>query len=197
MKHHRMPRQRCLEGDEMQCTGKIQNVSKDWLTGKFQITFTVNEPSAIHEIQNIKDCEKLDIKAVKFRKKRSLDANAYLWVLCTKIAEVISTTEAVISKDEVYEEMLQKYGYLYRDDEGYIVGTFKKDTDITKIPGHWKFYKSNGKFDSYLMIKGSSEYDSAEMARFIDAVVCEAKELDIETATPAELERMKAAWQSG
>lgn len=178
----------------MECTGKIQNVSKDWMTGKFQITFEINEPSAINEIQKIKDCEKLDIKAVKFRKKRSLDANAYLWVLCTKIAEAISTPESVISKDEVYEEMLQKYGYLYRDDEGYIVGTFKKGTDIAKLPGHWKFYKSNGKFDSYLMIKGSSEYDSVEMARFIDAVVYEAKELDIETATPAELERMKAAW---
>lgn len=178
----------------MEFTGRIQNVSKDWMKDQFQITFTVNEPSAIKQINDIKDCEKLSIKAVKFRKKRSLDANSYLWVICTKIAEAISTTEAVISKDEVYEEMLQKYGYLYQDDEGYIVGTFKKDTDITKIPGHWKFYKSNGKFDSYLMIKGSSEYDSAEMARFIDAVVYEAKELDIETATPAELEKMKMMW---
>lgn len=181
----------------MEFTGKIQNIAKDWNTGQFHISFTVNEPSAIHEIQKIKDCEKLDIKAVKFRKKRSLDANAYLWVLCTKIAEEISTPEAVISKDEVYEEMLQKYGYLYQDEEGYIPVTVKAGVDMSKITGHWKFYKSNGKFDSYLMIKGSSEYDSAEMARFIDAVVYEAKELDIETATPAELERMKATWQSG
>jgi len=180
----------------MECTGKIQNVSKDWLTNKFQITFEINEQSAINAIQEIKDCEKLDIKAVKFRKKRSLDANAYLWVLCTKIADAISTPEAVISKDEVYEEMLQKYGYLYQDEEGYIPVTVKAGVDMSKITGHWKFYKSNGKFDSYLMIKGSSEYDSAEMARFIDAVVYEAKELKIETATPAELERMKATWQS-
>jgi hypothetical protein len=47
------------------------------------------------------------------------------------------------------------------------------------------------------MIKGSSEYDTAEMAKFIDAVVLEAKELGIETLPPAELERMKSLWQNG
>ena len=65
---------------------------------------------------------------------------------------------------------------------------------MSKIEGHWKFYKSNGKFDSYLMIKGSSEYNTAEMSHFIDMVVQEAKELGIETLTPDELERMKQAW---
>jgi len=180
----------------MEFTGCIKDVTKDWQTNKFQITFTMNEASAINQIESIRTCEKLNIKATKYRKKRSLDANAYLWVLCTKIAEAISVPEAVVSKDEIYEEMLQKYGYLYQDEEGYIPVTVKAGVDMSKITGHWKFYKSNGKFDSYLMIKGSSEYDSAEMAHFIDAVVQEAKELDIETLPPAELERMKAAWQS-
>ena len=173
----------------MEFTGCVQNVSKDWNTGQFQITFTVNELSAINEINSIKDCEKLNIKAVKYRKKRSLDANAYLWVLCTKIAEVVQS-----SKDEIYEEMLQKYGCLYQDENGdYVVATVKASVDMAKM-GHWKFYKTDGKFSAYLMIKGTSEYDTAEMAHFIDRVVEEAKELDIETMTPDELERMKAAW---
>lgn len=174
----------------MEFTGKLQNVSKDWQSGQFQITFTVNEPSVIKMVDSIKDLDKLSIKAVKYKKKRSLDANKYAWVLFTKIAEVVQS-----SKDEIYEEMLQKYGYLYQDDEGYITMTVKADIDIRKIQGHWKYYKSNGKFASYLMIKGSSEYNTAEMAHFIDMVVQEAKELDIETATPDELARMKAAWK--
>lgn len=180
----------------MNCTGKIQNISRDWKSGQLQITFSVNEPAVINEIESLKDCEKLSIEAKKYRAKRSLDANAYCWVLMTKIAEVISTVEAVISKDEVYEDMLQKYGYIYQDDDGYITVTVRSDVDMSKIQGHWKFYKGNGKFSSYLMIKGSSEYDTAEMARFIDAVVQEAKELGIETATPDEIERMKATWQN-
>lgn len=173
----------------MNFTGKIQNIAKDWNTGQFHITFSVNEPSAINQVDSIRECEKLSIEAKKYREKRSLDANAYAWVLFTKIAEVVQS-----SKDEIYEEMLQKYGYIYQDDEGYITVTVKAEVDMSKIQGHWKYYKSNGKFSSYLMIKGSSEYDTAEMAKFIDAVVEEAKELGIETATPEEIERMKSLW---
>lgn len=175
----------------MICTGKIQNISKDWQTGQFLITFAINEASVINEIESLRDLEMLNIEAKKYRAKRSLDANAYAWVLFTKIAEVIRS-----SKDEVYEEMLQKYGCFHQDEDGYITVTVRADVDMSKIQGHWKFYKSNGKFSSYVMIKGSSEYDTAEMSRFIDAVVCEAKELGIETATPDEIERMKAAWQN-
>lgn len=175
----------------MNCTGKIQNISRDWQTGQFLITFAINEASAINEIESLKDLEMLNIEAKKYRAKRSLDANAYAWVLFTKIAEVVRS-----SKDEIYENMLQKYGYLYKDDDGHVTVTVRADVDMSKVQGHWKFYKSNGKFSSYLMIKGSSEYDTAEMAKFIDAVVLEAKELGIETAPPDEIERMKALWQS-
>ena len=174
----------------MECTGKLTNISTDWQTGRFHLTFEVNEKSIASQLESIKDVEKLSIKAAEYRKKRSLDANAYAWVLFTKIAEVVKS-----SKDEIYEEMLQKYGYIYKDDDGYMSITIKADKDISKIDGHWKFYKTNGKFTSYLMIKGSSEYDTAEMAHFIDQVVLEAKELGIETMPPDEIERMKAAWQ--
>ena len=39
------------------------------------------------------------------------------------------------------------------------------------------------------------EYDRAEMARFTDCVIGEAKELGIETLPPEELERMLDEWQ--
>lgn len=175
----------------MDCTGKIQNITKDYMSGQLQITFAINEPSAINAVNDIKDCEKLSIKAEPYKKKRSLDANAYAWVLFTKIADAVNS-----SKDEIYEEMLQKYGVLHQDEDGYITVTVREDVDMSKIQGHWKFYKGNGKFSSYLMIKGSSEYNTAEMAKFIDAVVLEAKELGIETLPPDELERMKSLWQN-
>ncbi len=175
----------------MECTGKLYSVNRDWKSGKIIISFEINEEPT-ETINSITSCEKLNIVANPFRKKRSLDANAYCWAIITKIA---NHPDIKSSKEEVYEEMLQKYGYLYQDEEGYIVGTYKVDTDISKVPGHWKFYKSNSKFNSYLMIKGSSEYDTSEMAHFIDMVVQEAKELGIETLTPAELERMKVEWQ--
>lgn len=172
----------------MNLTGKLLSVQRDWKSNKLNMTFEVNEQPT-EEINQIAACEKLNIDVRKFKNKRSLDANAYCWVLMSKIADVIGS-----SKEDVYENMLQKYGYFYKDDEGYITITVKAEVDMSKITGHWKFYKGNGKFSSYLMIKGSSEYDSAEMAKFIDAIVQEAKELGIETATPDELERIKKTW---
>lgn len=175
----------------MECTGKLHSVNRDWKTGKIIISFEIDgEP--IEAINTVGQCEKLDIKAVKFRKKRSLDANAYAWVLMTKIA---NHPDIKSSKEEIYEEMLQKYGYLYQDEDGYIPVTVKHGVDMSKIEGHWKFFRSNGKFDSYLMIKGSSEYNTAEMAHFIDMIVGEAKELGIETLPPDELKRMLSQWQ--
>ncbi len=174
----------------MEFTGKVAGISRDYMTGIYTVSFTVNEPQAVlHGFDAIKDMEKLAIKAVKYRKKRSLDANAYAWVLMTKIAEAMQS-----SKEEIYEEMLQHYGCLYEDDGGYITITVKSSVDMSKIYGHWQLIKDNGSYKGYAMIKGSSEYNTAEMSHFIDGIVSEAKELGIETLTPRELEQMKAGW---
>ncbi len=175
----------------MRFTGEIQSVTKDFKTDKFIVSFSMNESLPVDEVNSLMDT-KLSVEAKKWRKKRSLDANGYLWVLCTEIA---NHPQIKSSKDEVYEEMLQKYGYLYKDEDGNcIVVTLKSSIDIAKVEGHWKFYDGNGKFNAYLMIKGTSEYDTKEMAHFLDMVVQEAKELGIQTETPDEIERMKALW---
>ena len=175
----------------MDTTGKLINVTRDILSGKLNITFQIdNEP--IDELNDLATLEKLNIVAKKFTKKRSLDANAYAWVLMTKMA---NHPDIKSSKEEVYEEMLQKYGFLDKDEEGYIVITIKSSIDVRKLGGHWKFYQSNGKFSSYLSIKGSSEYSTSEMAHFINQIVDECKGLGIETIPPRELEEMLKKWQ--
>lgn len=172
----------------MEFTGRVTNFVRNVITGKFEVTFSVNE-DVTSGINDISGLEKLSVKVVKFRQKRSLDANAYAWVLMTKIAGVLN-----ISKDEVYEEMLRRYGKLYEDEDGYITITVKSSVDMSKVNGHWQKIKDNGTYTGYAMIKGSSEYDTKEMSDFIDGIVSEAQELGIETATPDDLERMKAAW---
>lgn len=173
----------------MRFTGQIQSITKNWENDKFIVSLTMNESLPVDEVNSFMN-EKLSVEIKKWRKKRSLDANGYLWQLCTMIAEVVKS-----SKDEVYEEMLQKYGYLYKDEDGNcIVVTLKSSIDIAKVEGHWKFYDGNGKFNAYLMIKGTSEYDTKEMAHFLDMVIDEAKALGIQTETPDEIERMKALW---
>ena len=172
----------------MDCFGRITQLSQDYDTHGILVTLSVTEVSA-QELQALKGMGELSINLKRWRKKRSLDANAYAWVLMSKMASVLGT-----SKDEVYEELLQKYGIIYEDEKGYITITAKNSVDISKITGHWKRYKDNGKFISYLMIKGSSKYDTAEMSQFIDRVVEEAKDLEIETLPPDEIARMKQEW---
>lgn len=174
----------------MEAKGKLTGASRT-LDGKgIILTFEVDS-SVSGQIENMKKDDLLRIRATKYKQKRSLDANAYAWVLMTKIA---NHPDIASSKENVYEEMLQKYGAFYEDDTGYITVTVRKEVDMSKIEGHWKYIKDNGKFASYLMIKGSSEYDTAEMSHFIDRIVEEAKELGIETETPDELARMKQEW---
>lgn len=174
----------------MECKANLVGVSNDILTGKVNITFSTIDKhilNIINEIQNID----LRLNAKKWAEKRSLDSNAYLWVLCTKIAEKLNT-----SKEEVYENLLQRYGFCYEDDNGYVVISVKSCVDMSKVQGHWKYYKdsSDGKFKSYIMLKGSSEYDTLEMSNFLKMVVEDAKELGIETMTDEEIRRMNEQW---
>lgn len=171
----------------MDLTGNLHDIARDFVTNKLILSFLVNETDI--NTDGLQD--DLDIKVGKHRKKRSLDANAYAWVLMSKLAALHNT-----SKEEIYELMLKRYGFPYEDDDGYIVITVKKSVDMGKIDGHWLRYKGNDSFTSYLMIKGSSEYDTSEMSHFIDGIISECKEAGIETMTPDELERMKAAWHS-
>ena len=114
------------------------------------------------------------------RKKRSLDANAYFWVLVGKIADKLRA-----SKDEIYFEMLKKYGQS-------ITVTVRAGLDLSRAG--FKYYElfkdgiSAGKpFEAYRVFIGSSQYDTREMSVLIDGVVQEAKELGIETLTSLEL----------
>lgn len=172
----------------MEFIGKAISLLQNPITHKFQITFEADSTVNYEEINAL---EKLTVTAKKYRKKRSRDANAYAWVLMSKIAKVVKSSE-----NEIYEQELLKYGCYHEDEDGYIVITVKKQVDMSKVEGHWKLYKCNDKFSSYLMIKGSSQYDTAEMSTFIEGVVYDAKELGIDTITPQELERMKSAWQT-
>ena len=122
----------------------------------------------------------------EYHKKRSLNANAYAWALIGKIADVLRS-----SKDEIYLEMLKKYG------QSEIVSVLS-DINVT---GYFKYFeeiatvKLQGKhFTHYKVFKGTSEYNTAEMAVFIDGVISEADELGIDTLPPNEVEKIKSLW---
>lgn len=118
----------------------------------------------------------------EYHEKRSLSANAYAWVLINKIADVLRK-----SKEEVYFQMLKDYGQ----------SEFVSVKTNINVKGFFKYYEEWGRgfvdgkeFTHYKVFKGSSEYDSKEMAILIDGIIQEAQNLGIETITPAEKERL-------
>lgn len=129
-------------------------------------------------------------KIEEVKKNRSLDANAYCWVLCSKIAEVLQT-----SKDEVYERMIQRYSTFDMDEGGYITVTMLQRVPVEKLGGHWRMIGTHDGFNSYIRLKGSSEMDPKEMNKLIDGIISEAKDLDIETMTPIEIAKMKETYE--
>ena len=68
----------------MKLTGRLADISKDFITNKLKITFFINQQ--VDDFEEIENVELLDIEAKKHRNKRSLDANRLLlaiaWQTC-------------------------------------------------------------------------------------------------------------------
>ena len=126
-----------------------------------------------------------------FRKRRSLDANAYFHVLVDNIAKVLHR-----SAEDIKTELVFDYGTIAEDEQGLKVG-FKalKEVPITQFFKYAKpigeCVENNKTFVKYLIYKETHTLDSAEMARLIEGTIDEAKQLGIETLTPAEIENLK------
>lgn len=127
----------------------------------------------------------------RVEKKRSLNANAYMWKLCDGIAKAVRST-----KEDVYKRAI-------RD-----VGVF--DTVCIHALGYDRFknlWESRGigwfvdvvtRVDNSVYVHtyyGSSTYTSKEMARLIDWLVDEAQELGIDTMTPRERSLLIGKWK--
>lgn len=139
-----------------------------------------------------------------FRKKRSIDSNNYYWVLVGRIASYDR-----LSRTEVHNRLIAEYG---QDSivDGALEWTAKPaDFDWTRcIEGHYKpsgmqviaINAEDGRrvvddgevLDIYWVRRGSSTYNTEEMAILINGAVDECRERGIETLTPDELARMFA-----
>ena len=137
-----------------------------------------------------------DYTIKEHKDKRSLNANAYAWQLMTKIADVMR-----LSKEQVYKSMLRDYGQPEVDSDGKpIIITVRHDIKLLDKEDFYCKFVGNGEvndklFSHYMLLRGSSSYDTKEMAIFIDGIVEEAKQLDIETLTPDMLMEMKGSWE--
>ena len=172
----------------MEFTGKFDSISIDWKTGQRCVTFTINEPSAIESLVKLEGEEKLSIKAVKHRKKRSLDANAMLWSCLGEIASVIRS-----DKWDVYLQMLKRYGkYTYICVKPSVVDAVKQQWRECEELGEVNI--NDQKAIQMLCYFGSSTYNTKEFSVLLDGVISEMKEMGLETPASEEMRMVLEQW---
>ncbi len=177
----------------MDFTGKITDISLDIFARKPKITFLADDTDTLEQIEELMSCAKLSVEVKKWRKKRSIDANAFAWVLINKIAEKLETTSLEVYRREIRELGICEVIPIKNEAVERFVDTWQKqgtgkgwicDTEKSKLDGYTNVY-------AYY---GSSSYNTAEMSRLINNIVEECKSLNIETKSEEELNSLLNEW---
>lgn len=144
-------------------------------------------------IDSLSDDKSYKLVLSEIRQKRSLNANAYAWVLMDKLAE-----KTHVPKTEIYKSYIKEIGGnseivcvmnealddLRNGWEHNGLG-WLTDTLPSKIPG----------CTNVVLYFGSSIYDTKQMSRLIDMIVQDCRENDIEYLPPDELAKMLEEWE--
>lgn len=172
----------------MNTTGKLYKTMMH--EGKPIISLQVDSDAGLTELL---EGALLSIKIEKYHAKRSLNANSYMWVLIGEIAKKTGEPRSEIYRHAIMEAGVMKTlvvkEELASEVTSYLTDVKPSGTGDFALTGH----TLKGWTEVYLYI-GSSKYNTKEMARLIDYVVEECKPLGIDTMTPDEIERLKAAW---
>ena len=169
--------------------GKIKDFLKT--AGNEYIITLVTRSECADEIEPLRE-EEVEFSIKKYRKRRSLNANAYAWVLIDKIAQKMKQRP-----EEVYREAIRHIAgvseYLCIREKA--VGSFCERWSKKGLG--WFTEPDTSKIEGCVTVKvwyGSSTYDTEQMSALIDNLVQDAKALGITTETPDEIARIKSLW---
>ncbi len=176
----------------MKIIAQFRDITLSGIDNKTTLSLNVKRQD-LEELEKLKGLT-LDVDLKKHSEKRSISANAYFHVLCTKIAEHDGT-----SLFKAKNEMIGMYGQpMYSADD--IPAVIK--TTITPFQAsefeavHLKFLKYNQKDETYFyrMYRGSHTYSKDEMKKLIEGTIVIAESKNIQTMTPDELKRLVEMW---
>ena len=182
---------------------RVNDLKRTTTPGRCQITFWTQDVRELDKViaDNINKALQVDFRPQNdtSKKKRSLNANKYSWVLSDKLADALR-----ISKDECHRMLLAEYGQTAKDEDGNSIivsalATIPQEALIRQLgyiaPIATHGFVGDKEFIHYRVLKGSHEFTTREMSIFIDGIISECKQMGIETATPEEIERMKQMWK--
>lgn len=163
----------------------------EWKAGK--LILTTSDPDAVRFAFGFKGEGEYSLSPAK--KKRSLDANAFSWVLIDKLAVALGLT-----KTEVYRNAIKEIGgnseiVLVKDEA---VGEFCRSWESRGLG--WLTDQMPSAYPGMTTVvcyTGSSQYDAKQMSRLIDNLIQDAKAVGgIEVLPPHKLAGMMEAWDA-
>lgn len=172
----------------MNFIGKIENIMSDWKTGKMLITFSLEDKSALAEVESLKDA-RLSVEAKKWRNRRSIDANRMLWASIGEIAKVLNA-----DKWEIYLSLLKRYGeFTYICIKQKALETFKVQWRECEVIGEVEI--GGEKAVQLLCYFGSHTYDTKQFSRLLQGTIDEMKELGIQPPPSEDMRRALELWE--
>lgn len=181
----------------MDFTGRfIGGLRIDVESRRIELTIQSDRDDIGSEWDKLRKKEKLVFSVKPYKKKRSLDANAYYWQLLTKLAEKIQN-----SKPQMHNLMLRRYGQTEIVDGELVYFVLPESEQGERFAEESEHYHirptsqvkegiDGRMYRTYVMLRGSHTYNTAEMSHLIDGLVSECKEQGIETLPPEEFARM-------
>ena len=143
-------------------------------------------------LDTLKEGKPYDVEIKEHREKRSLDANAYFWVLADRLAE-----KTRIPKTDIYRSYIREIG-------GNHEVVCVADSAVEKLRSGWEQNGLGWQTDTMpsklpgcarvVLYYGSSTYDTAQMSRLIDLIVQDCREQGIETLPQEKLAGMMEEW---
>lgn len=143
-----------------------------------------------YAMQGVKGPQTAQLK--RHSKKRSLDANAYFWVLCDRLAQATGFT-----KEEIYRNTIREIGGVSEVVcmPSKAVKQFCKNWNANGLGCQTETQPSKiSGCTNVVVYYGSSTYDTKQMAALIDSIVQDCQAVGIETKTPAELALLVEEW---
>lgn len=134
-----------------------------------------------------------DLEVKEHRKKRSLDANAYCWVLINKLADVMRIPPVEVYRQAIQdisgnneilpvkEDAVEQFKLAW---SSHGIGWICRDMGKSKLHG----------YRNLMVYYGSSVYTSSQMNALIENLVQDCKALDIDVMTERERSLLLEEW---
>lgn len=127
------------------------------------------------------------------KEKRSLSQNSYYWKLINEVSRRQKQSVAYVHNTEL---RAARYARWF-EDQLVLVSIPDTDDAEAQIMEQMEYHlaptnRREGDKRIYVMLRGSSEFNTAEMSHLLDLLIQDAQALGIETMTPAELAQIRA-----